>query len=192
MNDQALVTSNSQAMNSSEVVVERFPYNLCYEKTEWGLFYESHKGQSQQALSKRILKMEKEKAKLITKWKCRYERPKVVQGIFKNTEWDERRTQFVLPTILKMEKADVHRNNTAWCDIKTKQLTVVGVVYQKYFSRMASELDEVKLYFELRQQELKLEQTNHHKNHASETITCPICSTCISRTNLARHTRQHS
>ncbi len=182
---------NDQAMNSSENVLERFPYSLCYEKTEWGLFYENHKEQSQQALSKRILKMENEKAKLRTKWKCVYERPKVVQGIFKNTEWDERRTLFVLPTILKMDKADRNKNS-AWFDSKEKQLKVVAVVFQKYFRRMESELDEVKIFFEQHQQKLKLEQASQHKSHASEAIICSICSACISRTNLARHKKTHS
>jgi hypothetical protein len=90
-----------------------------------------------------------------------------------------------------MDKADRNKNS-AWFDSKEKQLKVVAVVFQKYFRRMESELDEVKIFFEQHQQKLKLEQASQHKSHASEAIICSICSACISRTNLARHKKTHS
>lgn len=167
----------------------RFPYELCYDKTKWGLFYEGYKEQSQQALSKRILKMENEQKKLKAAWKCTYERSSVVQGIFQNTEWDERRSAFINPPILNMKKPK--KSSDAWCENKSEQLDIAKEVFKEYFQRSARELEEVKKYFSERQKELGLEQHSNHKIHANEKVTCPICSACVSRTNIARHKKLH-
>jgi hypothetical protein len=160
-------------------------YKLDYAMTEWGKFYLTYKEQTQQALSKRILKMENEIKKRCKEEHNPYRKTSYIHKIFDNTYWDEEEMEFVLPPVLRKEKKSANHSY----ETKTKQQGIITKVYDEYKERMLRELDEVKQTFEARKSELEIKQNSHHKEHANTQVACPFCGKNMARTNLARHAK---
>ena len=156
-------------------------YKLDYAMTEWGKFYLTYKEQTQQALSKRILKMENEIKKRCVVEKLPFKKINLVHKIFDNTHWDEGRNEFVLPPVLKKDRKSDYKDY--------EQRKIISKVYDEYKERMLRELEEVRQTFEARKSELEIKQNSHHKEHANTQVACPFCGKKMARTNLARHAK---
>jgi hypothetical protein len=184
------MTTNDEPINNSQPIPKREidwikRYNLPYNKTEWGMFYEDYKDLGQLQLQK-ALEHNKNELILIQKKDRHHDRLKYCQHIFYNTEWDEKLEEFKTPDILKRHTKHGY-DDTKWCDDYTKYKEVTNNTILAYYKRCKAEHVEVKSFYEQRKKELEITQKEEHKEHANEKVKCPFCQAEFARTNLARH-----
>jgi hypothetical protein len=183
--------TNDELTNNSQPNIKKdFVYNLPYNKTEWGLFYDSYKEQGQLQLQKAL---EKNKNELLKSNKMNpYDKIKWVQHIFYLTEWNDKTEEYQTPTILLRQAkhglttkcgffSEEHSKDSA------KIREVSAKVFKEYRNRCVAEHKEIKAFYENRKKELEVEQKKAHKEHANENVCCPFCNCQVARTNLARH-----
>jgi hypothetical protein len=176
-------TNNSTPEMKSEIDwIKR--YNLSYNKTEWGMFYEVYKDLGQLQLQKGL---EKNRNELMGQKKMNiHERHKYTQHLFYQTEWDEKTETFKTPDILLRHTKHGY-DDTKWFGDYTKYQEYTRNTLKSYNKRCVAEHKEVKAYYEQRKKELEIEQKEAHKEHANEKVKCPFCQAEFARTNLARH-----
>ena len=183
--------TNDELNNNSQPKTESgFVYDLPYNKTEWGLFYDSYKEQGQLQLQKAI---EKNKNELMKTNKMNpYDKIKWVQHIFYLTEWNEKSQEFQTPSILlRQAKHGLETKSGCYNEEHSKDSArireVSDKVFKAYRTRCVAEHKEVKAFYEQRKKDLEVEQKKAHKEHANENVCCPFCQCQVARTNLARH-----
>ena len=149
-------------------------YKLNYNKTKWGRIYGDYKQMSQIQLQKALEGNGNELKRYVGL--NPYQKTKVNQHVFYETEWSEVEQKYVTPAILlKLDKElrefqEVHKK-----------------VFASYIKRCTAQHEEVTAYYEARKVELQWTQSSAHKEHAKEKVTCQHCKASFSRTNLARH-----
>lgn len=159
-------------------------YNLQYDKTHWGMFYEVYKDLGQLQLQKALEQNKNEMDGMIRMDK--HTRTKYTQHLFYETEWDEKLRKFKTPDVL-LRHTKHGLNDPKWCieyrDYQDKNLKI----FLGYYKRCRAEHLEVKEFYENKKKELEIEQKEAHKEHANEKVKCPFCQADFSRTNMARH-----
>ena len=164
------MTANNEHQSNSH---QKYPYDLPYEKTQWGKFFDDYKGCNQNQLQKHILKTENERKN----WsdKNPYESLKICQHIFKYSHYDTEKEIYVTPKILLRNKHE------------TNHLKIGCQVLTGYLKRQEKELEEVKDYYEQRKADIATSLKTHRKEHANEIIQCPICLANVTRTGISKH-----
>lgn len=159
-----------------------FIYNLPYNLTNWGIFYNGFNECSQAQIQKALLKFHNLIHKFHeTQSTNHYEIVKFIQKMFYKTELynDEYRTPEILLRINKDKKWDLETTQ--------KQRKICIAVYKQFIKRYMTEYEEVKQFYEYTKQQLEAVQKTNHKINANEKICCPICSQMVARTNFSRH-----
>jgi len=169
--------TNVEVQTNSHQEMEAFVFDLSYEKTEWGRFYDKHKTYNQNQLQKYLLKTENERRD----WKkkigmCRYQTSKICQHIFKYTHYNAEKAKNETPSILLLQSKKL-----------MEQYKISNKVFIAYWKRQQKQLEEVKTFYESRKEELSVHQKVHRREHANEVIECPRCQTKVSRTGMSKH-----
>jgi len=180
-NDEPLNSSHTISKKEIDYIIE---YNLPYDKTEWGIFYETYKKQGQLQLQKAL---EKNKNSLLSmNNKSMYDKQKHIQSIFYHTEWNAEKDEWETPKIL-LRHTKRGYNDSNWLIDYKKFQEVTRNSLKSYNKRCIAEHKIVKAYYEQQKAKLELEQKEAHKLHANEKITCPFCEKVFARTNFDRH-----
>ena len=180
-NDEPLNSSHTISKKEIDYIIE---YNLPYDKTEWGVFYETYKKQGQLQLQKAL---EKNKNSLLSmNNKSKYDKQKHIQSIFYASQWNTDKEEWETPPIL-LRHTKRGYDDSNWCNDNYKFQQITLNALKSYNKRCLAEHKEVKAFYEQRKTELKLDQKEAHKSHANEKITCPFCQKAFARTNFARH-----
>jgi len=175
--------TNVEVQNSSHQEMEAFVFDLPYEKTEWGRFYDKHKTYNQNQLQKYLLKTENERKEWLKLYKSRsfYILRTLCQHIFKFTHYNAQKEKNETPSILLLQSK--HSNGDEFME-KNK---ICNTVFIAYWKRQEKELEEVKTFYERRKVELSASQKVHRREHANEVIECPRCQAKVSRTGMSKH-----
>ena len=184
-NDEPLNNSNTISKKEIDYIIE---YNLPYEKTDWGLFYETYKTKGQLQLQKAL---EKNKNSLLSmNNKSPYDKQKHIQSIFYHTQWNAEKDEWETPRIL-LRNTKQGFNDSNWVIDYKKFQQITRNSLKSYNKRCIAEHKKVRAFYEEEKQKLALEQKEAHKLHANEKITCEFCEKVFARTNFARHKKKN-
>ena len=175
--------TNDEVQNNSHTEKQSdFVFDLPYDKTQWGRFYESYKSMGQLQIQKFLEKT----WNLLTKKRTPPEKRSFVKSVFYETEYDANANRKITPKILLKEKTRGY-SDSEWVEKHIKQTDVLDVIYTKLIYRMTLEYAEVVAYYQEQKNYLEFQHNEKKKEHAKTTIECPHCKASITRTNLAKH-----